>query len=311
MDPLNSSLINSNNLIPSSLNQNEMNLLIVGGSGSFGAFYAKIFKEERFNVFITSRHFEKVKEVAKQIQVNAVENPNYLEYDYICLSVPNESAPSIAKKIIPKMKKGSILFDFCSVKEKICSTFLKFSKKNNVELVSVHPMHGPRINGIKNQPVAWIDINGKTKAQILKDFFIKQQAKVIATTSEKHDKTLSIVQGLTHYTMFVSSSVLRESKQDIEETILLASPNYKLFLMEMSRIVLQNPALYSEIQITNPHNAKIRKLFTSEAKKLEKICKKKNQEKLSKKITQNAEYFKKGNFLLEESDKAVEATSHN
>jgi len=288
--------------------KNEMNLIIIGGSGAFGAFYAKLFKEEGFNVSIASRHFQKVKEVAEKLMITPVKNPIYSEYDYVCLSVPNESAVSVAKKIIPKMKKNALFFDFCSVKEKICKELDKH-KKRGIELVSIHPMHGPRINGIKNQPIAWINIHQGEKAEILKNFFNKQEAKVILTTPEKHDKTLSIVQGLTHYTMFVSSSVLKESKQDIQETILLASPNYKLFLMDMSRIILQNPSLYAEIQLTNPHNTKIRKLFTAEAKKLEKICAKKNQEKLVKKIMENAEYIKKGNSLLEESDKAVEATN--
>ena len=288
----------------------EMKLLIVGGAGAFGSFYAKLFKEYGFTVFISSKVFQNAINNAKKIKVTPVEKPVYSDYDYICLSVPNENAVELAKKIIPNMKKESLFFDFCSVKEQICNELNKH-KKIGIELVSIHPMHGPRINGIKHQPIAWIDINvnlGK-KAELLMDFFKKREAKIILTTPKKHDTTLSIVQGLTHYTMFVSSSVLKESKQNIQETILLASPNYKLFLMDMSRIILQNPSLYAQIQLTNPYNSKIRKLFTSEAKKLENICAKNDQKKLVKKIIENGKYLKNNNSLLEESDRAVQATS--
>ncbi len=286
----------------------EMNLLIIGGSGAFGSFYAKLFKEYGFNVSITSKNFQNTLIAANELLVQPIENPIYSEFDYICLSVPNECAVDIAKKIIPKMKRKALFFDFCSVKEKICAELIKH-KKRGIQIASIHPMHGPRISKIKNQPIAWVDIITKEKNEILKDFFIKNEAKIISTTPTKHDKTLSIVQGLTHYSMFVASSVLKESKQDLEETILLASPNYKLFLMDMSRIILQNPSLYAQIQLTNPYNAKIRKLFTIQSKELEKICKQKNQKKLIKKITSNGEYLEKGSLLLQESDKAIKATS--
>jgi len=286
----------------------EKKILIIGGSGAFGQFYSKIFKQEGFEVTITSKDPENTKKAAENLSVFYTNNPKYSDYDYIGVCVPNDQAIGVIKKVVPKMKKNAIIFDFGSVKEKVCDQLNKYKKKN-IQIVSIHPMHGPRVENIKHQPIAWIEICPGEKTDLLKRLFENNGALIVPTSAKKHDTTLSIVQGLTHYTMFVSSSVIKKSKQDIESTLLLASPNYKLFLMNMSRIILQNPSLYSEIQLSNPYNEKIRKIFTKEAKSLEKICSKRNGKELTKILVENGKYFKKGNLLLEESDKAISATN--
>jgi ferredoxin-fold anticodon binding domain-containing protein len=121
---------------------------------------------------------------------------------------------------------------------------------------------------------------------------------------------LSIVQGLTHYSQFVSAAVLRELEVDLKRTMQFSSPNYSLFLSLLSRVVLQNPELYCQIQTENPYNGEVRKAFTKNSKMLEAICAKNGYRELQKEIILDAQSFKDPEAMLLESDRAVSAMKH-
>ena len=280
-----------------------MKILIIGGTGDFGAFYAKLFKEEGFEVGISSRNEEKGKEFCDKNGYTFSTSPK--GFDIIIVCSPNEVAPTVVKSIAPQLDKGTLLLDFCSVKTFVCGELEKLKDKD-LELASIHPMHGPRVKNLKEIPIVLIPIKVGEKFELLKSFFQKHSACVFVSNKEEHDTTLSVVQGLTHYTQFVASNVLKELDIDLEKTLKFASPNYSLFISLATRVMVQNPQLYSQIQLENPNNEKIRKLFSKKALELEKICEK-GEEKLEKNISQTKAIFKNPETLLSKSDKMTAA----
>lgn len=286
-----------------------MKILIVGGTGAFGSFYGKIFQKNGFDVFISSRNPIIGKEEAKKNGLSFDENPNYANYNVIALSIPNEVAPKLVTTITKKMNKESLLFDFCSVKKEICKAMRK-EKKQKVGLLSIHPMHGPRVKSITGYPIAWIEINKNKMVEEIKRVLENEGAKIVQTSEEEHDKILSLVQGLTHYSQFVAATTIYDMGIDLGNAQKFATPNYSLFLSLLSRVITQNPELYAEIQLSNPANEKVRKLFSKNALKLEKICSKKDHQNLTKEIIHDAQVFKNAEIMLLESDRAVNALKY-
>ena len=284
-----------------------MKLLIIGGLGDFGRFYAKKFKENGFDVFLSSRDEELGKKVCEENGYGFSNDPS--DFDVVVLSVPNQIAPKIAAQTIPKMKKGALFIDFCSVKTLIFAEEKKFVN-NGVEILSIHPMHGPRVPNLLGYPVVFIPIEEREKSVIIREFFSDQGAKIIESNPEEHDKILSVVQGLTHYSQFVCAAVLRELGYDIKETMKFSSPNYSLFLSLLSRVVLQNPELYCQIQVENPYNREIRALFTKNSEVLEKLCNSNSCGLLQKEILLDGHAFKDPEVMLLESDRAVNALKY-
>jgi prephenate dehydrogenase len=288
-----------------------MNILIIGGTGEFGGFYAKKFKEDGFEVAISGRNESETKIFCEKNGFIFSNNPE--DFDIVVVSVPNSVAPKIVREIIPKLKKNALFIDFCSVKTVVVAEEEKFIDNNineGIEIVSIHPMHGPRVSSISGYPIVMIPIKRGQKFEQIKSFFEKNGGKIIETTAESHDKTLSIVQGLTHYSQFVSAAVLREMKIDIKETMKFSSPNYSLFLSLLSRVVLQNPELYCQIQLENPYNEELRKIFTKNAKGLESICNEKQSDLLKKEIILDSQSFKDPELMLVESDRAVNSMKY-
>ncbi len=283
-----------------------MKMLIVGGTGAFGLFYGKLFQKNGIEVFISSRSALAGKTFAEKEHFGWDEKPNYSKYDIIVLSVPNEVAPRLVPTIAKEMSNNSLLMDFCSVKKEICEAMNK-QKKKNIGLLSIHPMHGPRVNNITGYPIAWIEINKCDKAQKIREIFEKENAKITQTNAKEHDEILSLVQGLTHYSQFVAATTICDLGIDLNEAQRFATPNYSLFISLLSRVITQNPELYAEIQLSNPANEKVRKMFSKSAAKWEKFCAKKDSTILTKEIIRDAKSFKNADLLLLDSDRAVNA----
>lgn len=276
-----------------------MKIAIVGGTGDFGKWYAQFFSSIGWDVTIMGRS-ESGRQVAEQLNVDFQIFPSKITADYIMVSVP----PNVVKNVLTQLKtlcnNDTLIFDVCSVKKEVCETL---SSINNKEIASIHPMHGPRISSLEGVSVVFIPLKTGEKYNLLKNIFKSAGSDVIESTPEEHDKVISIVQGLTHFSSVVSAGVIHDLNVDFLRTLDFKSPNYELFSTLLTRILIQNPALYSEIQFENPENQIMRQYFVSIAKNLSNSSKEeyqKNMETFSKAI-------KKSEKILNISDKAIQS----
>jgi len=127
-----------------------MKILIIGGTGAFGAFYAKLLEDEGFEIGISSRNKEKGKLFCKEKGYVFSTSPK--GYDIVIVSVPNEVAPKTVGQISSELDEGTLLVDFCSVKSHVVPELEKL-KDRNLEIASIHPMHGPRVKNLKEIPI--------------------------------------------------------------------------------------------------------------------------------------------------------------
>ncbi|MFA6268470.1 MAG: prephenate dehydrogenase/arogenate dehydrogenase family protein [archaeon] len=287
-----------------------MRILIIGGAGAFGSFYANLFAKHGFEIGINDLAEESAQKLCQENGFEYIGNTKEVKnFDVVIISVPNKDAPEIIKKVSKEMKKDSLLIDFCSVKTHIEKELTNVAKLG-LQVASLHPMHGPRVNGIAGQSIAVIEITKSDKLKQILFVFEKENASLVKTTIKEHDELLSIVQGLTHYSQFVSAATIKDLEVDLKKTSALTSPNYSLFLSLIARVVLQNPQIYSEIQLGNPLNEKVRRAFTKNAEELENICLKNDSKALAKKIIHSAQEFKEGELFLIESDRIVAAQKY-
>ncbi len=281
-----------------------MNILIVGGTGDFGSFYAKLFKKNKFIVYIKSID-PKTKEFCEEKGFYYF-NEDYTKIDIIIISVPNEIAPKIVEEISKKAAKKTLICDFCSVKTNIVKELEKLKNKD-LELASIHPMHGPRLSNITGFAVITIEIETKKNYEKLINFFKAEKVNIIKSTAQEHDRILSIIQGLTHYSQIVSAQTIKNSNIDMKKLKQFSSPNFDLFTSLMSRVLLQNPQLYSQIQTQNPFNNEMRKIFLKNTKNLNEIAEQNNTKEIEKIIINSSNIFDSTNNILLQSDLAISA----
>jgi prephenate dehydrogenase len=227
--------------------------------------------------------------------------------DIVIVSVPVEVTPNVIAEVAPHMKEGSLLIDIASIKTEAVSSMLKHAP-SSVELLSIHPMFGPRVKDVKGQVIAIIPVRPGKWFEKVKAFLEKEDADVVVTTCEEHDKIMSIVQGLTHFTSIVFAGVIREMNIDLKQSRRFSTPIYNAFLPIVYRVVCQNPELYAQLQVRNPHVLEVQEKFISQAVKLNEETRNKNVKEIVKQIVSSCKHFmttESSTTLLSMSDRMV------
>ena len=255
---------------------------IIGGTGLMGQWFKKFFENQGFKVIIASRHTElSIEDCAKQSEV-------------VIISVPIEITIEIIKRVAPLVKKEGLLMDITSMKVKPVKTMVKYS---NCAVIGTHPVFGPGVKDLKNQTIVLCPARGKKWLRWLEKLFLEGGAKLKITSPSKHDKMMSVIQGVIHFSSITISHVLKELNIDIMETQDFSSPIYKLRMDMVGRILNQDPGLYANIEIQNPKTPKALKVYLKTCRKLYGIIKEKDTEAFVRYFNEAADYL--GDFKKE------------
>jgi prephenate dehydrogenase len=283
---------------------------IIGGSGEFGRLFARVFAEEGHEVVITGRDQAKGERVAKEIGVRfSRDNVAAAKWgDIVIISVYIDNTVEVIKQVAPHVREGALLMDVTSVKVEPCKAMLAHARRG-VEIIGTHPMFGPRVTSFEGLVFILTPLRGEKWKRWLLEWLEKHKARVIVTSPEEHDRIMSVVQCLTHFTYISVASTLRELGIDVKYSRRFASPIYELMLDLIARIVGQNPHLYASIQMHNPLATKVHDTFISQASKLRGIVAAKDKRAFVDLMAKAARHMGDVEAAMGRSDKAIHALS--
>ncbi len=294
--------------------ENIKNVTVIGGTRGLGKWIATELQKENLNVTITSRNKSSGEKVAKKINTNysndnieAIENA-----DLIIFSVPIESVVDTIKDVAPYAPENSLLMDVTSVKTEPSKALMEYSPKNT-EILPCHPMFGPRVPSIEGQVVILTPIKNRSEKSfdIIKNFLERKNAHVVISDPEEHDKTMSVVQGITHFSYISIASTIKKLNVSVKKSREFASPIYSLMLDMISRIVSQNPYLYYSIQKSNKETAISRKTLIEESIYLCKLIENGEEELFVENMSDSAKHLDEYEEALGRSDKAIGALTND
>ncbi len=249
---------------------------IVGGMGEMGRFFARFLRTKGFEVLVSDIN-------------TSLSNRDLVEIaDIIIFSVPLHLAEEIIEETVPYTKKDQLLMDVSSLKNAPVKAMLK----SGASVIGLHPMFGPQVSSIKGQTIIACParVDEKEKAEIY-DLFESSGARIKETTPEEHDKMMSVIQVLIHFSTIIMGRTLREMGVNIEESLDYTSPIYRLEMNFIGRLFAQDPALYGAIGMLNPHSETVlEKLHESFINYMEMI-KSKNLQDFIEDFTKTARFF--------------------
>ncbi|MGB9937242.1 MAG: prephenate dehydrogenase [Methanobacterium sp.] len=287
-----------------------LKIAVIGGTRGLGKWIAQFLKNRNYNVTITGRDEVTGEKVSKKLGVNftssnedAVSNS-----DIIILSVPIDSVSSVVPQISPFLKKDSLLMDVTSVKEKPADVMQKHVPEG-VEVIPTHPLFGPRIRSLDGQVVVLTPYKEGKWFQRIYKFLENENARIIVTTPQNHDKMMSVVQGLTHLAYIGIAATIKKLNIDVKESRKFASPVYGLMVDMIARIVAQNPYLYYSIQTENRYIKETHETFISVYNNLNKMISSRDEEGFVHLMGDAAKHLDDLEAALGRSDKAISAIS--
>jgi prephenate dehydrogenase len=283
------------------------NMTIIGATRGFGRWIAEHLNND-FNITITSPDEASLREVAEELNVDyntdnveAVQNA-----DIVIFCVPIEYMVETIRQVAPHAPEGSLLMDVCSIKTEAAEALMEYAPEN-VEILPCHPMFGPRVPSIKRQIIVLTPIENRANTWLdrVKNYLIKSECEIVMTTPQEHDKYMSIVQGLTHFSFITLASTIRKLNINVKRSRSFSSPVYSLMLDMVSRVVYQNPYLYYSIQKNNKETSSARKTLINEGIYLSKLIEDGKEEDFVKNIIKSSNHMDERKEALIRSDRAI------
>lgn len=287
-----------------------MKITVIGGSRGLGKWIAIYLISKGFDVIITSRDPISGQKIAARIkgEYHFDNQKAASQSKIVIIAVPIDNMESVIKEVAPSMVPGSLLIDVSSVKE-MPAYLMQETIPEGVDFLPMHPMFGPRVRSLEGQVIVLTPlIKSQWYYKVLK-FLEKEKAKILVTSPKKHDKMMSVVQVLTHFTYISIASTMEKMGVDIKESRKFASPIYNLMVDTISRIVAQNPYLAYSIQTHNKYAPISRNNFIKTAENLKKDLDHQDKEKFVKEMSSAAKNLDDLEAALGRSDKAISVFS--
>jgi chorismate mutase/prephenate dehydrogenase len=212
-------------------------VLIVGGQGQMGRFFARSFQQSDYEVRILDRDdWPRADQLAQGV-------------DLCLLAVPIDLTDVVAKQIAPHLPPACILADITSLKQKPLEAMLA---SHRGPVVGLHPLFGPATVTMDKQIVVVTPGRELEQCHWLLDQLSVWGNVLVETSAAEHDETMGIVQALRHFATFTFGEFLHSRGVPILRTLELSSPIYRLELAMVGRLFAQDPSLYAEIVFATP-----------------------------------------------------------
>ncbi len=213
-------------------------VVVVGGHGQLGQMFVHMFELSGYNVEI--------------IEVNDWGRADKIlsTAGLVLLSVPVSSTKAIIEGL-SRLPKDCVLADVTSVKSVPLKAMLK---AHGGPVVGLHPMFGPDVASFAKQVIIYCEGREPKKYQWLIDQISLWGARLTPSSAEAHDKAMTLIQALRHFTSFNYGVHLAEQNIEVQDLLDLSSPIYRLELIMVGRLFAQDPELYADIIFSSPQN---------------------------------------------------------
>jgi prephenate dehydrogenase/chorismate mutase len=246
-----------------------MKIAIVGGSGKMGTLVGEILTRHGLTVFPVGRQTKNIKEIIKECGVIIFSIPSHALKD----SIKNFKGVDLSDKLLVDLSSQ------VNENSKILPTF-------------IHLLFGPDICVLKDQHVVVSEgVTDRRFADIV-NIFKKEGAIVTTSSSARHDYMMAFVQALSQFNSIALAKTISESDTSKKELTDFSSVTFSLNAAAISRIILQKPELWANIQFRNKFFKKVLARHLKNIKTLADCVEKKDYKKFEKIFAKIVDFWK-------------------
>ncbi|NPV62561.1 MAG: prephenate dehydrogenase/arogenate dehydrogenase family protein [Methanotrichaceae archaeon] len=280
-------------------------ILIVGGTGETGSWFARYFRDRGLNVTVWGPSGKT--EVAKEMNVRYADDlrAEAGNSDAVMVSVPIDKTVQVIRELAPYLQPGSVIMDVTSLKSAPVRAMEEYAPEG-VEVLGTHPMFGPTMPALRGQTIILTPVPNRSQNWLsyFRSLFEADGAHIEVVDAEEHDRIMAVVQALTHFAYIGIGATLRALDFDVSRSRRFMSPVYEIMLDFVGRILDQNPELYASIQ-RNPMAATVRQTFIAECMRLSEKADSGDLEGFKRIMREAAEHYGETHQALERSDQLI------
>ncbi|MCP4021225.1 MAG: bifunctional chorismate mutase/prephenate dehydrogenase [Desulfobacteraceae bacterium] len=251
-------------------------VLIIGGAGQMGQYFASLFSKSGYVVRILTEHdWDKAEQLCEGI-------------DLVLISVPIEKTYAVIDQIVPYLSTKAILSDLTSIKAKPLERMCTAHKG---PVIGLHPLFGPTTASLDKQIIVITHGRDETACQWLVEQLTIWGAILVTSTAKEHDDIMGLVQALRHFATFCFGQFLYTRHAKLEKTLEFSSPIYRLELGMVGRLFAQDAPLYSEIIFATKERRKMLKAYVTSLGQHIDMLDENNKDLFIEKFNRIAEWF--------------------
>ena len=262
-------------------------ILIVGGRGKMGQLLGRLFAERGHRLHIIESE-------------DALEPARIGKASVVMVAVPMQDAVRVTRAVAPHVRADALLCDINSLKREVCAAMASCPG----EALGTHPMFGPTVRSLRRQKVVLCAVKPGPVSAWLEAELGRMGAEIVVTDPEVHDRSMAVVQVLTHFGIMAMGAALARSGLALADTLQFTSPIYRLELAMVGRLFSQKPELYREILMTNPDAKHMRDVYAEAVAGLATVLDDANRDGFVNAFEDVAAYF------AEFSSEAMELSDH-
>jgi prephenate dehydrogenase len=234
---------------------------IIGGTGKIGSWFARFFAERGYPVLVSGRR-------------TSLTNAGLVrDCTIVIVSVPIASTVDVIREIAPLLRSEQLVMDLTSLKEEPVSAMLASA----AEVIGLHPLFNEHAKGLQGQTMAFCPARAPTWEEPMSRLFSSAGAHLKTTTATEHDRMMAIVQGVLHFNLISLGHAFRDLGVDLHEALAFMGPIYRMRFDMVGRILAQDPLLYAQIELRNPHTEEVISRYENSVRELSKIVHKRDE----------------------------------
>ena len=180
------------------------------------------------------------------------------EADIILVSVPVKSIINLLPNILDKVNKNTLVIDFGSTKNSICSAIKDHPNREN--FLATHPIAGTEFSGptaahkglFTNKNIIICDKHrtNKSKLEIALKIFNLMKMKISYMNPDSHDKHIAYVSHLSHLSSFMLGKTVMDEEKNEKNIFDMAGSGFESTV----RLAKSSPEMWTDIFEDNKEN---------------------------------------------------------
>lgn len=224
-------------------------ILIVGGRGQMGRWFARFFANQGHQVVIHDPRpgddFPAATSLADGLAAASL----------AVVATPLGRVAAVLEEIAALGFAGT-LFDIASLKGHLAPAFARL-RECGIAATSVHPMFGPGARTLADKVICLCDTGNATATARVEALFRDTAATLVRLSLDEHDRIAAYVLGASHLLNLLFARVLEQSGLERRDLEAVGSTTFQAQMATTATVVGDNPELYFDIQRLNPYTPQV------------------------------------------------------
>jgi chorismate mutase/prephenate dehydrogenase len=222
---------------------NGRRVLVIGGAGKMGRWFADFFASQGFETVIAD----------PGVDDGAGQFRNWtdagIDYDVIVVAAPLGISGRILAQLAV-LKPEGLIFDIGSLKTPLLDGLRELAAAG-CRVASLHPMYGPNTRLLSGRHLIFMDAGSTEAVVAAKELFSATMVEQIDMSLDDHDRLIAYVLGLSHALNIAFFTALAESGEAAPKLAQMSSTTFDAQLLVAAAVAQDNPHMYFEIQNLN------------------------------------------------------------